>query len=281
MPNFSENGKFSYNDFYGFRDSPFSLIPNPDLFFPAISHLELINVLHYALINKSLITVLTGAPGVGKTQVVLTLLSKIKRDFQALEILNPAISPEELFQTLISKIIKTKDPMPSNKDFILKELKSALTSQEEVFLIIIDEAQLLPIETLEELRLLTNLNEDNKILLQIFLIGQPNLSEKLKDPKLLPLRQRIGVWEELKPLKREEILSYIWFRIREVSSTPNIILDKNIEKPLYKASKGIPRLINKIMDRTLFIAYYLRENKITKRHIKEAIKTFKEELLEF
>ncbi len=276
--------KLNYNAFFGFSDFPFSLIPNPNIFFPAGSLLETINVLHYALVNSSLITILTGPPGVGKTQVLLTLLSKLDKNvIQPLEILNPAISPQELFQTIIGKVMseeENSDLITKNKDYILKRLKDNFIKENRRYLLIIDEAQLLPLDTLEELRLLTNLNEDSRVFLQIFLIGQPILSQKLERPELLPLRQRINVWEDLHPLKKEECLSYVWFRIKQVSSAPNLTIDKNIEKILYKSSKGVPRLINKIMDRALFIAYSRRETRITKDHLKEAISTYKEGLLE-
>ena len=276
--------KLNYNAFFGFTDFPFSLIPNPNIFFPAESLLETINVLHYALVNSSLITILTGPPGVGKTQVLLTLLSKLdKTVIQPLEILNPAISPQELFQTIIVNVMNEEENselITKNKDYILKRLKDNFIKENRRYLLIIDEAQLLPLDTLEELRLLTNLNEDNRVFLQIFLIGQPILSQKLERPELLPLRQRINVWEDLHPLKKEECLSYVWFRIKQVASAPNLTIDKNIEKVLYKSSKGVPRLINKIMDRALFIAYSRRETRITKDHLKEAISTYKEGLLE-
>jgi general secretion pathway protein A len=163
------------------------------------------------------------------------------------------------------------------KDLVLKYLKEKLTElkrKQAKLLIIIDEAHLLPDETLEELRLITNLNEGTNPVIQILLIGQPNLRERLASPKFLPLRQRISVFEELKPLDKDEILPYIWFRINQVSDRPEINFHKNILRTLYKTSKGIPRLINKLMDRALFIAYIKGERVITKKHLKEAKATF-------
>jgi Cdc6-like AAA superfamily ATPase len=163
------------------------------------------------------------------------------------------------------------------KDLVLKYLKEKLMelkTKQAKLLIIIDEVQLLPDETLEELRLITNLNEGTNPVIQILLIGQPHLREKLASPKFLPLRQRISVFEELKPLDKDEILPYLWFRINQVSDRPEINFHKNLLRTLYKYSRGIPRLINKLMDRAVFIAYVKGERLITKKHLKEAKATF-------
>lgn len=278
---------YSYLPFFNFRESPFSLVPDPSLFFPARAHLESIEVLTFALNQGSLISVLTGDPGLGKTQVVLTLLSKLSHDIKPLYIYNPALKPQEFFQTLFKEIGLFTENFSCTKDEVLKKLKGFFKESEnkeseklKKYLLIIDEAQLLPDETLEELRLITNLNEGKEINLQILLSGQPGLSEKLKKPEHAPLRQRISVWEVLKPLEKEELFSYLWFRIKQVSETPEIILEKKLEKPLYKWTRGVPRLINKLMDRTLFIAYAKRDKTIRKEYLKEARKTFQNELLE-
>lgn len=281
---------FSYLNFFNLKAPPFSLVPDPALFFPSKAHLEALEVLTYALNQGSLITVLTGEPGLGKTQVLLTLLSRLSAEIEPIQIYNPALSPEEFFKSLFSGLSAGKEDSPLNKvehlnkNEILKNLREffgeALTQPlPKRYLLIFDEAQLLPLETLEELRLLTNLNEGRALYIQIFLIGQPGLAEKLKTPLLSPLRQRISVWENLRPLQRDEVLPYLWFRIKQVSESPEILLDKKIEKPLHKGSQGFPRVINKIMDRALFIAYVKKEKHIKKGLVKEAIKTFRDELI--
>lgn len=276
---------YSYLSFFNLKAPPFSLVPDPSLFFPARAHLESIEVLSFALNQGSLISVLTGEPGLGKTQVVLTLLSRLSSEIKPILIFNPALPPTAFFESLFEELsLGEPSPLSSNKDYLLKKLRDFFLSKKDYTpqrcLLVIDEAQLLPLETLEELRLLTNLNEGRDLFLQIFLIGQPGLAEKIKNPQLAPLRQRISVWEELKPFLREEVLPYIWFRIKQVSEMPNLIIEKSLEKPLYKWTKGIPRLINKLMDRTLFIAYARGERQIRKGHLKEAKKTFNNLLLE-
>lgn len=272
---------YSYLSFFNLKASPFSLVPDPELFFPAKAHLESIEVLSYALNQGSLISVLTGEPGLGKTQVVLTLLSKIKEEITPLFIYNPSLKPQEFFQALF-KELGLKEENPFTKDEVLKKLKAFFREEGsgKRFLLIIDEAQLVPEETLEELRLITNLNEGRGINLQIFLVGQPALAEKLKKPEQAPLRQRIAIWETLKPFEKEEILPYLWFRIKQVSDSPELHLEGKLVRPLYKWTKGVPRLINKLMDRTLFIAYVKKDRTIGKKYLKEAKNTFQRELLE-
>ncbi len=274
--------EYSYLSFFNLKAPPFSLVPDPALFFPAKAHLESIEVLSFALNQGSLISVLTGEPGLGKTQVVLTLLSRLAKDIIPLNIYNPALKPHEFFQALFKELGLESEGLSFTKDEVLKRLKTFFKESEnpKKYLIIIDEAQLLPDETLEELRLLTNLNEGREINLQILLSGQPGLSEKLKKPEHAPLRQRISVWEVLSPFEKDELFPYLWFRIKQVSESPEIILEKKLEKPLYKWTKGVPRLINKLMDRTLFIAFVKRDKTIRKKYLKEAKKTFQDVLLE-
>ena len=282
----------SYISFFNLKAPPFSLIPDSNLFFPAKAHLETLEVFIFSINQGSLFSVLTGEPGLGKTQIILTLLTRLPNDLKKIQIYNPSLRPEEFFETLF-KELGLNDPSQEtlvknsgygiNKDEVLKGLKKFFNTGSSPFkrcLLIIDEAQLLPKETLEELRLLTNLNEGSNPFLQILLSGHSALAEKLKESELSPLRQRISVWETLKPLEKEEILPYLWYRIKQVSESPEINFEKGIEKKIYKWTKGIPRLINKLMDRTLFVTYVKREQIVKKSHLKEAKKTFPGVLLE-
>ncbi|MCC6048863.1 MAG: AAA family ATPase [Thermodesulfobacterium sp.] len=322
------DSSFLYLSFFNLRKLPFNLVPDPRLFFPSRRHLQILDILKFSILQGSLISVIVGEPGVGKTQALLTLLERLPQDsYHKVEILNPALSPEEFLKSIfwgmetshyglgnnqhpiiprpvrveesqetshigvmerknLGDISKEETSRANNvtfkdlgltKDLVLKFLKEKLMelkTKQAKLLLIIDEAQLLPDETLEELRLITNLNEGTDPVIQILLIGQPNLRERLASPKFLPLRQRISVFEELKPLDKDEILPYLWFRINQVSDRPEINFHKNILRTLYKSSKGIPRLINKLMDRALFLAYTKGERVITKKHLKEAKTTF-------
>lgn len=274
------------NAFFGFRSFPFSLVPNADSFFPAKHHIDMLEVLSYAINQGSLISVLTGKPGLGKTQLILSLTPKISKEIKPIYILNSAISPLELYSSIARELELeiTEILSQANKDLILKAIKkyfqeTYVQGNYKRVLLIIDEAQFLPIDTLEELRLLTNLNEGDNFFLQIFLIGQPTLTEKLDLPQLLPFCQRVSIWEELKPFEKDEVLPYIWFRIKQVSDFPTITLQEDLKKPLYKFTQGNPRLINKLMDRACLVAYYRKEKTIHKGIIKDAYETFKREIM--
>ncbi len=274
---------YSYLEHFNLKINPFSIIPDPNLFFPAKAHHTSIEVLSYALNQGNIISVLTGVPGIGKTQVVLTLINKLSQDIRPVYIYNPGLKPKEFFQAIFKELnLDEEMEFPENKDEILKRLKRFFKENRDPkkYLIVIDEAQLIPDESLEELRLITNLNEGSEIFVQIFLIGQPILAERLKHPTFAPLRQRINVWEILLPLEKDELFSYIWYRIKYASENPEIFIEEKIAKPLIKWTKGVPRLINKIMDRVLFVTYVKGEKRVSKKYLKEAKKTFPEYLLE-
>ncbi len=275
------NQEFSYLSFYNLREPPFSLVPVPHIFYPSHKHVSILDILKFSILNGSLISVIIGEPGVGKTQALITLLAGLpEKNFTKIEIHNPALSPEELIKSIFYALQLELPADFLNKNLVLKVLKESLAKNlndsKRKILLVIDEAQLLPDDTMEELRLITNLNEGTEPVIQILLVGQLALRERLMEKKFFPLRQRISVLEELKPIDKDEVLPYIWFRINQVSTKPEINIHKNVHKIIYKLTKGNPRLINKIMDRSLFIAYIKQENLITKEHIKEAKATFEE-----
>jgi len=306
--------QFQYLAFFNLREPPFNLVPVPHIFFPSRRHLQIIDIIKFSILQGSLISVIVGEPGVGKTQALLTLLEGLPSDkYYKIQILNPALSPEDLLKSIFWQINATKfdeeerlekpnlSALESNssasskipnefpmdlrltKHQILKHLNDWLTElkvKKAKLLLVVDEAQLLLDETLEELRLITNLNEGTDPVLQILLIGQPPLRERLKSSNFLPLRQRISILEELKPLDKDEILAYIWFRINQVSERAELNFHKNILGILHKFTRGVPRIINKLMDRALFIAYTNEERLITKKHIKEAKATFDKIVIE-
>lgn len=273
-------------NFFNFKFHPFSLTPDVDLFFPARNHLENLIVLKYAVEHGSLISVLTGEPGTGKTQIVNTLLSQLSDHYKVFVFDNSSLSPEEFYITILKglKIIeKEADLEPFNKDFALKKFKEYLhehnNNDSVKILIVVDEAQFLPSDTLEELRFITNLNTDKEPQVQIVLTGQPSLEDKLKEEKLLPVRQRISVMEKLKPLEEDEVIPYVWYRIKAASEFPRIGISKDAGKLLIKKSKCIPRIINKLMNRAIFLAFLKSEIEIKKEHIKEAEETLASETI--
>jgi general secretion pathway protein A len=272
-----EKELFDYLNFFGLKEVPFSLTPDPEYFFPASSHIKVMEVFKYGFIRKESFMILTGAPGLGKTLLLNLILKNLPEDYVKIFLLTPTLSPYELIISISQKlnIISLENNTPS-KEALLNLLQSYLENlkkEKKTLLIVIDEAQNLPVETLEELRLLSNFETEKEKLIQFFLAGQPLLKEKLKSPELHQLAQRISIWEDLTPFDKDEIGEYVKFRLAKAGH-PIITFERGFENLLYKYTQGIPRLINKLMDRTLLIAYSEKSKKIYKKFIKLAKKSF-------
>jgi general secretion pathway protein A len=277
----SEEKFFDYLDFFGLKETPFSLTPDPDYFFPASTHIKVIEVFKYGFLKKEGFMILTGEPGLGKTLLTKLILKNLPENYEKISLLTPTLSPYELIVNISQKLglIPENEKIPS-KEILLNLLQKYLENLEKerkTLLIIIDEAQNLPLETLEELRLLNNFETEKNKLIQFFLAGQPLLAEKLKSYQLYQLAQRITIWENLTPFNKNETKEYVKFRLAKAGH-PVITFGRGFEKLLYKFTKGIPRLINKLMDRTLLVAYAEKSQKIKKKHLKIARNSFPDEV---
>jgi general secretion pathway protein A len=277
----SEEKFFDYLDFFGLKETPFSLTPDPDYFFPASTHIKVIEVFKYGFLKKEGFMILTGEPGLGKTLLTKLILKNLPENYEKISLLTPTLSPYELIVNISQKLglIPENEKIPS-KEILLNLLQKYLENlgkEGKTLLIIIDEAQNLPLETLEELRLLNNFETEKNKLIQFFLAGQPLLAEKLKSYQLYQLAQRITIWENLTPFNKNETKEYVKFRLAKAGH-PVITFGRGFEKLLYKFTKGIPRLINKLMDRTLLVAYAEKSQKIKKKHLKIARNSFPDEV---
>uniref|UniRef100_A0A7V5XFW7 AAA family ATPase n=1 Tax=Thermodesulfobacterium geofontis TaxID=1295609 RepID=A0A7V5XFW7_9BACT len=277
----SEEKIFDYLDFFGLKETPFSLTPDPDYFFPASNHIKVIEVFKYGFLKKEGFMILTGEPGLGKTLLTKLVLKNLPENYEKISLLTPTLSPYELIVNISQKLglIPENEKIPS-KEILLNLLQKYLENLEKegkTLLIIIDEAQNLPLETLEELRLLSNFETEKNKLIQFFLAGQPLLAEKLKSYQLYQLAQRITIWENLIPFDKNETKEYVKFRLAKAGH-PVITFGRGFEKLLYKFTQGIPRLINKLMDRTLLVAYAERSQKVKKKHLKIAKSSFPDEV---
>lgn len=279
--NKEEEKFFDYLNFFGLKEPPFSLTPDPDYFFPASAHIKVIEVFKYGFLKKEGFMVLIGEPGLGKTLLIKLILKHLPADYEKISFLSPTLSPYELILSISQKLnLISEGENKFSKEFLLNLLQKYLENLEKeakTLLIIIDEAQNLPIETLEELRLLSNFETEQKKLIQFFLVGQSLLGEKLRSYQLHQLAQRITIWENLTPFNKEESGEYVKFRLAK-AGYPVITFERNFEKLLYEFTKGVPRLINKLMDRTLLVAYAERSQKIKKKHLKIARKSFPDEV---
>ncbi|UCC95318.1 MAG: AAA family ATPase, partial [Candidatus Omnitrophota bacterium] len=209
-----------YLDFYGLKTSPFNITCNPDFFFESSSHREAFAALVYGIQEKKGIILVTGEVGTGKTTLCKVLLEKLPSQMKSSLILNPYFSDVQLLHAIIEDFGLV--PLKKNRLDIVKSLNAFLLNMNEdggTAVLIIDEAQNLAHRQLEQIRLLSNLETSNEKLLQIILVGQPELVEKLNHPHLRQIRQRIFVKYRLCPLSEGEIREYIQFRLKKAGQT--------------------------------------------------------------
>jgi general secretion pathway protein A len=263
-----------YRKYYGLTQKPFELAPVGGRVYLSESHREALATLRYGVIANKGFLLLTGGVGTGKTTVLNTLLGMVRDKIKVCVLNNPTLSKHEFFSYLSGSL---GIPYKNNKgDFILN-FASFLKKYEEEggkVLLIIDEAQAFPINLLEEIRLLSN-HAGEKNALSIFLIGQPELQEKLADPLLLPLRQRIGIRHHLEPLTEQDTAQYIVYRLNNAGAVNSALFDSSATNLIHKESRGNPRLINIICDHALISGFNQDLNHIDKTIIEDCIKEIK------
>ena len=246
-----------YTGYFGLKEVPFSIAPNPHYLFMSVRHREALAHLTYGLGETGGFVLLTGEVGTGKTTVSRCLLDQLPENTQAAFILNPTLSSQELLATICDELKiryrKTGATLKTLTDKIqeklLKNHQSALNT-----ILIIDEAQHLKPEVLEQLRLLTNLETHTKKLLQVILIGQPELQQLLQRKDLRQLAQRITARYHLLPLNQNEVEQYIQHRL-SIAGCKQQLFNRRAINTIHQLSKGIPRLINLLCDRALLGAY--------------------------
>jgi general secretion pathway protein A len=245
-----------YNSHFGFLESPFSVTPDPRFFYTNPTYLEVDASLRYGIEAKKGFIVVTGEVGTGKTTLLRKLLRNFGTTVQSVFIFNTYLSFPELLQVTLHDLgLACKD---ANRVTMLQELNDYLIQQLKqghTVAMLIDEAQHLSDEALENLRLLSNLETDQEKLLQIVLMGQPEFEVKLDQPELRQLKQRVTVQCRLGPLKHEEVNEYIEFRLRTAGYQGAGLFDREAVQQIAIYSKGIPRLINIICDSALLTAY--------------------------
>ena len=268
-----------YKEYFGFTKEPFSLTPDPEYFYSSTSHDEALTVLEYGIKKNKGFMVLVGEVGTGKTLLTRVLIKKIPNLIPVL-IINPFLSSDEIL-TYICRELNLQLPENIDKGEIYYRLQNFLIEEHKkgkTCLIIIDEAQNLPLETFEMIRQLSNIELEDKKLLQILFVGQPELLVVLNKKELRQLKQRISIIVTLKAMDYEDTKNYINFRVNEALRYKKYLFTESAIKRIYKATKGIPRDINKIADLSLLIACSEKSDKVTVRHVNKAIREyFKEE----
>lgn len=262
-----------YQDFFGFSEKPFDLTPDPKYLYLSPKHKEVLAHLVYGLQENNGFLKIVGEVGTGKTMICRSFLRELRTDFNIAYIFNPAINELELLQTINSELGL---PGKSKSKKKLIDLLNAFLLEERGkghrVVVIIDEAQDLEPKVMEQLRLLSNLETDTEKLIQIVLIGQPELEKVLAKDGLRQLRQRITIQWELLPLNLEETRGYIQHRLNVALGKGKVRFSRQAVETVYRFSRGIPRMINVICDRTLLIAYTEGTKKIIPEIVKTAVK---------
>ena len=262
-----------YLQFYGLSEPPFDITPNPRFLFYSAKHREAFNHMLYGIRERKGFVQLTGEVGAGKTTLCRALLEKLDGHFATALILNPVMSADELV-----KAVAIEFGLPTNgldrldTIAVINQFLLQLVERGKDAVLIIDEAQNLTDELLEQVRLLSNLETDNRKLLQIVLMGQPELRDRLNNPRLRQLRQRITVRYHLESLKRAEVNQYIQHRLEVSGARGTPYFTQPALWRVYGYSQGIPRLVNAICDKALLAGFVQQRDKIDFNMVRHAVR---------
>jgi general secretion pathway protein A len=262
-----------YTRFYGLKAKPFEITPDPDFLFLSENHREALAHLIYAARERKGFTVLTGEVGTGKTTLVQAFLSRLNGRIKTAYIFNPKLTALD-FLRYICEDLGIKEEKLSKGQYVaqLQQFLLEHYSRDEQVILIIDEAQSLPPALLEEVRLLTNLETPKSKLLQVILVGQPELNEVLNSHAFRQLKQRVSLRYHLRPLTEEETREYIENRLKNAGAVDTRIFTDKALKKIYDYSQGIPRLINIIADHALLAGYTEQKKIIGPKMIEEAVR---------
>ncbi len=272
-----------YTSYFGLKENPFNLTPDPRYLYLSRHHKEAFDHLLYGINERKGFIVITGGIGTGKTTLLRALLAQLNSSIKSALIFNPSVSDEELLITINQEFdIDAERKGKTKKEHldILNHFLLETFSQGKNAVLLIDEAQNLSHTVLEEIRMLSNLETEKEKLLQIVLVGQPELRELLAAPALRQLKERITVWYDLMPLAREDVRTYIEHRLLVAGAKGNLGFSWWAINAIYAYSKGHPRRINAVCDRALLIAYSKNEFKVTRNTVVKAINDIRGDIFE-
>jgi general secretion pathway protein A len=259
-----------YEQFYGLEKPPFSLTPDPRFLYMTEAHQNARAGLMYSILSRKGFTVLTGDAGTGKTTLLRAVINSIPQDRICFSfLLNPALSPDDFYEATVRDFGLPKGQGKADRLWNLESFLLHAHAEGKISVLFVDEAHRLSVETLEEIRLLTNFETECEKLLQIVLVGQDELDEMLDRRELRQLKQRVGVRLHIGPLSMNAVGGYIAHRWKCVSPAAPPFSEEAI-RSVCQFSSGIPRVINSICDNALLIAYAGGSKVVTQEHINEA-----------
>jgi type II secretory pathway predicted ATPase ExeA len=263
-----------YEQFYGLRDKPFSLTPNPRFVLCSKQYQDAADQLIYGINNREGLMIVTGETGTGKTTLCYDLIERLDRDgAQSALIVNPLLNGLEMLAALLTEFGIAGPPGALRKE-LLDRLIQFLLAQSALgksCVAIFDEAQHLAPEVLEQVRVLSNLETDRQKLIQIVLVGQPELLDRIRTPQMAQLDQRVSIRCTLADLDAQETDRYIRHRLGVAGAGDQIRFTPRAVKEIYRASHGVPRLINLISDRALLAGYASQTHDIQPQHVRKAV----------
>lgn len=268
-----------YESYYGLKSKPFQLTPDPEFFFASKLHKRAMSYLQYGLSQAEGFIVITGDIGTGKTTIANSLLDNIEADIHAAQIVTPKLSPDELVKMVASKFgINTAGKTKTDLLESLQAFLEQLAASGKRALLLVDEAQNLPLETIEELRMLSNFQHGGKPLLQSFLLGQAELQPILRAPNMEQFRQRIVASCHLAPLNFEETCAYIHYRLEHAGNIRLDLFTEEAFRAIHKFTTGVPRKINTLMDRVLLYGFLEELKSFEKTDVLQVIEEVKGEM---
>ncbi|HEY7655764.1 MAG TPA: AAA family ATPase [Burkholderiales bacterium] len=262
-----------YKTHFGLNEMPFGITPDTSFSYTSRTHQEALNTLLVAVKNGEGFLKITGEVGTGKTLLCRRFLAMLDQNHVSAYIPNPYLQPRTLLFALAAEL-RLNVPRDADQHLLLKEIARGLLNyarQGKTVVVCLDEAQAMPTETLEALRLLTNLETEKRKLLQVVLFGQPELDQKLDHESVRQLKQRITFQHHLTPLRLEEVEQYLAHRLRVAGFRGGRLFDRAAARAVYRWSGGIPRLINIIAHKSMLLAFGEGEQLVRTDHVRQAV----------